>query len=244
MRFARSSALVNVLEVDPDLVEGLDEPRAEVARSQGRARLVTLAKGQWSSSSEERETVFLVLEGYLYRLLELGNRRSAELLGAGDIIRPFGSAPDGYEMVPFEVTWTVLEDAWLAALDARFLRQMGEHPEVIERLLGRAVRRSWDLALRLTLVQMRLSAGLHFLLWQLADRFGRVEGRGVLLPVALTQARLAELISAQRASVAGALKELEAEGLITRLPRSRFLLHGAAPSAPDSPERRERGAYM
>lgn len=178
MRFERSDAFVNVLEIDPGLVEGLDAARAEAARAKGRARLVTVERGPWSSTSADPELGFLVLEGFLWRRVTLGDQASGELLGPGDLIRPFGADVDDYEMVPSEVSWTVLEQAWVAEFGGPFLGQMREHPEVVAQLVRRSVRRSQGLALRLALVHLRLSAALHFLLWQLADRFGRGAARG------------------------------------------------------------------
>lgn len=232
MRFERSDAFVNVLEIDPSLLGVLEGARAKAARAAGRARLVTVDPGPWIRTSPDPELGFLVLEGFLWHRVALGDRASADLLGPGDLVRPLGPDVEDFDMVPSDTSWMVLEQAWLAELDAGFLRRMCSHPEVIAQLVRRSLLRSQGLGLRLALVQLRLSAAVHFLLWHLADRFGHVRSDGVVLPIALTQSRLAELIAAQRPSVANALKELEAAGLITRLPRSRWLLHGAAPPAP------------
>ncbi len=232
MRFERSNAFVNILEIDPSLLEGLGDAPADAARARGHARLITAAPGLWRVSFPDPALGFLVLEGFLWRRVTLGDRASAELIGPGDVIRPLAVDADEYEMVPSQVSWTVLEQARLAELDGRLLSQMSEHPQVLANLVLRSVRRAQGLALRLALVQLRLSAALHFLLWHLADRFGHVQAEGVVLPISLTQSRLAELISAQRPSVARALKELQAAGLISRLPGSRWCLHGVAPTVP------------
>jgi CRP-like cAMP-binding protein len=59
-----------------------------------------------------------------------------------------------------------------------------------------------------------LQERLLLTLWHLADRFGRVRGDGVLLPLPLTHDTLADLAAAQRPSVTTALGRLRTRGLI------------------------------
>jgi len=107
--------------------------------------------------------------------------------------------------------------ARLAVLDVRFTRSMAECPEVIDELMGRISRRYSSQALRLAILQQpRLSARLHFVLWHLAGRFGRVQADGVALPLALSHGVLAQLVGAQRPPVSRALKELERAELVRR----------------------------
>jgi hypothetical protein len=66
--------------------------------------------------------------------------------------------------------------------------------------------------------------------WGIADRWGRVTTDGVLVPVRLTHATLAELVGASRPSVSTVLKLLERDGLLARR-KEGWLLHGEAPPA-------------
>ena len=57
---------------------------------------------------------------------------------------------------------------------------------------------------RLTRVERRLKA----LFWHLAERWGRVSGDGVIVPLALTHRILGQLVGARRPTVSTALSEL------------------------------------
>lgn len=133
-------------------------------------------------------------------------------------------------MVPTEVTWRALEPLTLALLDEHFEQEMCAYPEVIAELIGRIARRSGVQAERLAIIQQpRLTARLHFLLWQLADDFGRVERGGVVLSLRLSHSVLADLVSAQRPSVSHALKQLERHGLVGRRSNGYWWLAGRPP---------------
>lgn len=76
-------------------------------------------------------------------------------------------------------------------------------------MVGRALERSRNLAVNLAIIQQaRVATRLHMLLWHFADRWGRVRADGVLVPLALTHAVLAELVAARRPTVTTALTEL------------------------------------
>src|SRR4051794_41959587 len=59
---------------------------------------------------------FLIFEGLLSREVEVLGRRCCELLGPGDVIRPWQWNPDGSH-VQAEIGWDVLEPARPAVLD-------------------------------------------------------------------------------------------------------------------------------
>ncbi len=156
----------------------------------------------------------LLLDGLILRAVEVEGRPSLEVLGTGDVIRPFEAEPDPDATVAHVVQWWALQPAKLAVLDASFIRRMADYPEVIGDLAGRLSRGSAAGCLRLSIVQQpRLSTRLEIMLWHLADRFGRVHSEGVLLPVPmchglLSWARRREppggLPSGQRAPAGGA----------------------------------------
>jgi len=69
----------------------------------------------------------------------------------------------------------------------------------------------------LAIVQQRkVDARIEILFAQLADRWGKVRSDGVLLPITLSHAVLAELVAARRPTVSSELKKLERSGTITR----------------------------
>lgn len=225
---------VDVLAEDPGLAQGLSSDRAIEAGRRAHARVICVSKGRWyppeSVPREGGVIGLLVLEGLLIRRVTLADRHSVDLLSRSDIIRPFESEADWVSMVPSEVGWQVLAPTRLAVIDARFARAMCDYPEVISHLMGRVAQRSQAQAQRLAIVQQRrLSARLYFLLWQLADRYGRVTPAGVIIPLQLSQEILAELVCARRPSVCKALKELEHHGLFSRLSDGTWCL-GAPPA--------------
>jgi hypothetical protein len=157
----------------------------------------------------------LVLDGLLLRAVQAAGRPSLEVLGAGDVIRPFEPEPDPYAAVPQAVQWWALRPAKLAVLDAGFIRRMSNYPEVIGDLAGRLSRGSAAGCLRLSIVQQpRLSTRLEIMLWHLADRFGRVHLEGVLLPVPMCHGLLSWLVGASRPAVCRAVNELQRAGRV------------------------------
>jgi len=224
---------VNVFDEDPDLAECLEPPRAEEARRRAVVPAVTIPSGEWAPPEAVMEPGglgLLVIEGVLLRRVSMAERRALDPVGAGDLVRPFERRGDWYAMVPADVGWQALTPARLAVLDVSFTRRMGGFPEVIDELIGRISRRSAAQAVRLAILQQpRLSARLHFVFWHLADRFGRVESEGVVLPLRLSHEMLAQLVGAQRPPVSRALKELDQAGLASRRPDGSWWL-GRMPS--------------
>jgi CRP/FNR family cyclic AMP-dependent transcriptional regulator len=231
-----SGDVVYVIREDLDLAQDLDAADLVLAQRRSGARLLTLAPGTWSPVEDPAEAAgllgLLVLEGFIVSRVTLAARRSAEVLGPGDVIRPFEAHADLFPTIPWQVSWHVLQRARLALLDERFQQTMAAaYPQVICRLAGRQSRRCHEQAVTLAIVQLpQLGARLHFTLWRLASRFGYVARDGVVLPLRLSHELLAELVAAQRPSVTHALKELEATGLVARHPTGHWRLAGRAPS--------------
>jgi len=228
----RRGPVVHVLDEDPDLGEGLDDAQAEAVRRRGWASALHLAIGDWDPGAWPFTVTngfgLLVVEGLLLRRIRVGERFGAELLADGDLLRPW-QREEGVALAPREQHWTVLEPARLAVLDVEFAQRVSAVPQLAGRLAARAIRRSRQFAVNLAIIQQpRVETRLHLMLWHLADRRGIVVRDGVLVPLRLTQALLAELVAARRPTVSAALGVLEREGRISRTDRG-WLLHGAAP---------------
>jgi CRP-like cAMP-binding protein len=179
----------------------------------------------------------LVLDGMLTRRVGLDGRFGAELLGAGDLLRPWQSE-DSATTMPHASGWQVLQPMRAAVLDADFTIRMARYPEVVSALFGRALRRSRRNAVLMAIVhQPRTDVRLHMLFWELADRWGTVHREGVKVPVRLTHRVLAELIAARRPTVSKALGELAERGSV-RWVDGAWLLNGPPPS-----ELRQVGDY-
>ena len=72
---------------------------------------------------------------------------------------------------------------------------------------------------------------LKALFWHLAERWGRVSGDGVIVPLALTHRILGQLVGARRPTVSTALTELAEREELTRRPDGSWLLRGDPPDA-------------
>ena len=246
----RRAVGIRLLEAQPDLAEGLS-PEDEIhARRHVVALLDSVEAGPWEPQERYgRDPGFLgllVIDGMIARDVELGGRRCSELLGPGDLLRPWDYDEGEESSVPSESAWNVLEPTRVAVLDRRFATVACRWPELIARLIGRTMRRSRWLAILLTISSMpRVDARVQALLWHLADRWGHVTLDGVVVPARLTHDMIGRLVGAHRPSVTTALSELSRSGRINRLPHG-WLLHGDPPAAADPPvahqPRRSRAA--
>jgi CRP/FNR family transcriptional regulator, cyclic AMP receptor protein len=217
------------LQEDSELAEAIDPGHRAAAVGALAARELDIPAGVWAGDPLviDGGVGLLVLEGVLIRRLGINGRFSAELLGEGDILRSVGEE----ELSPLQMSsgWLILEPARLAVLDERFARQLAAFPRLAGRLFGRSVLRTRQLAVNMAIVhQARVDVRLHMLLWHLAGRWGRVRSDGVLVPLRLTHAILADLVAARRPTVTSALTELGREGLVQSVQEG-WLLSGDPP---------------
>lgn len=226
---------VRLLDEDPELFAGLDPARARDAGLRALAPSLQLERGAWSGEPGPAHHApsclgLLVVDGLLLRTVTLRGQRRSELVGPGDVIRPWQGDDEG-SLVVSEARWDVLDPARVAVLDARFLAAACRWPPVLSALMGRAVRRSRWLALQLAITDLRrVEERLILLFSHMADRWGRVRPDGVLVPVRVTHDMLAQLVGAQRPTVTGALQVLARREHLRRLPDRSWLL------APQPPE--------
>jgi len=228
-----AATLVRVLEVDPDLGGSLDGERLEAATAAARALVERLDKGPWepaeTSPAIGEGFGLLVLSGFLVRRVGRDDRHGAELLGAGDLLRPWQTLSPTASR-PFEQSWQAIAPVEVAVLDPGFAGRVAPFPEIAARLIDRAMLRSRHLALELAIVgQRRIERRIEMLFWQLADRWGVRTPDGVRVEVPLTHALLAELVAARRPSVSTALGRLAEAGTVTRSGDA-WLLGGCGPN--------------
>ena len=222
-----------LLEEDPDLAAAVPVSEGELATRVCETRVLTLPPGTWRPHNHEARSGdigFLVLRGVVARRLIADSRPACELLGEGDVIRPWGRAhgalPDSER-----ITWTVLAETELAVVDARLAERMRPWPQLTEVLLERCATRADTLARHLAILSAHpVERRLLMLLWHLAQRWGRVSPGGVRIPLALTHGLLAEMIGVRRPSLSTAVGHLAADGLLAR-PQGRggWLLTGPPP---------------
>jgi hypothetical protein len=231
-----------LLALDPDLGQLVDRERIEQADRDLLVRVHALAPGDGPldrPGDVDAEYIgLLVVDGVLAREVAVADHVSSELLGPGDIVRPW-PRPDDDALLRLEVRWSVLAPSRVAVLDRPFTHQLVRYPEVNAVMMARLDERAGRLATvhaisQLTRVQSRLLA----LFWHLSERWGRVSGEGVVVPLVLPHRLLAQLIGARRPTVSTALGELARTGGLVRRDDGTWLLTGEPVGLPAGEARR------
>jgi CRP/FNR family cyclic AMP-dependent transcriptional regulator len=227
-REATGPTICHVLAEDAELAEAVPAAVRNQAIDECIAALLRLQKGPWSGAQTNpmHDGIgLLVMEGTLIRNVRLGAGVGAELVGEGDLLRPW----QGVEKQE-TAAWRVLEPARLSVLDLVAARRFARYPELIGRLVGRALDRSRSLAMNMAIVQQaRIHVRVHMMLWHLADRWGCIGPEGTTLALPLSQDVLAHLVASRRPTVSAALKRLAEQGLVCPR-RQGWLLSGGPPS--------------
>src|SRR5215208_4587480 len=190
--------LIALLDADPDLGRLLDGDALEEARRQLVERQHTVSTGPWDGerlrdAGPEHIGLFIV-DGLMARELALADNVSAELLGPGDVVRPW-QAEGPERLVPFDVRWNVLQPARLALLDRRFAAVLAHHPEVNAMLIDRLADRAQRLSVMQAVSQLNgVDRRLLTLFWHLAERWGRVTPEGVVVSAPVPHRIVAQLV--------------------------------------------------
>jgi CRP/FNR family transcriptional regulator, cyclic AMP receptor protein len=210
------------------------ETASSVPRGHGQAitvPVIELARGVWRPPFGNEADLFglLVVTGALVQRVPLGERVGAEILGPGDVVRPWGEEMD-LVGTPLEAQWEALVPARLALLDERFMLATAGFPAVLRALGGRCIDRAHRLrALGMVAHFVRVEDRVLLALWHLADRWGTVHPDGVHIGLRLSHELIAELVGARRPTVSAALKDLRERGVVSRGPgRTWILSHGSA----------------
>src|SRR3954447_9046629 len=231
----RTPDMVRLLDADPDLGALLNDSRRDQAERELVVRSHRLPVGPWDVSRLAGATAdhvgLLIIDGILSRELVVADHVSAELLGPADRVRPWHPA-SRTGLLPVDAVWTILSPLTVAVLDRRFAGEMTRFPEITAALFDRLSERS----LRLPTTQAtsplpRVDRRLKALFWHLAERWGRVSGDGVIVPLALTHRILGQLVGARRPTGSPARARLPARGERVRGPDGWWLLRGAPPDA-------------
>src|ERR671933_2558466 len=217
---------VALLDADRSLAAAVAPATLAAARPACLACAEWLDPGAWQPPDDlggPGGLGLLVLDGFLVRHVDVVGRPATELLGAGDLLRPW--QPDRTAPFSSGACWHVLEHCRVALLDERVCAVIGRWPDLVAALVGRALARSREQAVALAVGQipsMRLR--LLVVLWHIAGRWGLRQDGGTVVPVRLTHELLANLTSGQRPSVSHAITALRRRGLIDRRPDGRLVL--------------------
>ena len=207
----RSSSICHVLREDANLAEAVPIADRRRAAQECIATAVRVPRGRWTGEGVNAMPDgigLLVLRGMLIRRVGFIESHAAELLGEGDLLRPW-QGEDAPPALPHTSAWRIMQPARIALLDARVAHRFARYPELTGRLVARTLERSRNLAINMAIVQhARVHIRLHMLFWHLSNRWGYVRPDGVVLPLRLTHTVLAELAAARRPSVSKALAQL------------------------------------
>ena len=238
-RIARSRLEVaNLLDLDPDLGRALAPVRLEAARRELQLRVFGVEAGpchlETAASGDNGWLGFLVVDGLLARELLAHDVASMELLGAGDLLRPWDESADP-ELLEAVVRWSALARARLAVLDQHVAARLARYPEIHCALLERCMWRTRRLAVLQAISQLnRVDRRVLALLWHLAERWGRVTPDGVAVPLALSHRMLGQLVGARRPTVSTAMAVLARAGEVVRADDGSWLLTGSPVGRPDA----------
>lgn len=174
---------------------------------------------------------FLVVDGLLLRSVMVADSRCTELLGRGDVLRPWSTDAGELSSVPIEADWQVADrPATFAVLGSDVTRRLGHWPSITCELFDRTVRRARWLSFQLAISHTpHVEKRLLMILWHLADRWGRVRRDGVLVDLQLSHRTLGEIVGARRPTVTTAIGRLREEGKLKTVTGGRLLLLGSPP---------------
>jgi hypothetical protein len=220
---------IALLDVDPDLAGQATSAQLAADRAKLTAPVYRLGPGLMPlpERGPDSQLGYLVLKGLLIYEVSVCGRGTAELLGPGDIIRPWTREAAGSLLS--ETQWTVLEQVLLADLGSIDTAGLVNSREILDGLVGRAADRAEAVAIQRSIAaHVRVDVRVLAYLWHLADRFGVVVPGAVRLNVPLTHAVLARLVGARRPTVTTALQRLMQLGYLRREGRAFVLLGDAA----------------
>jgi CRP-like cAMP-binding protein len=225
-----STRYAHLLVLDPDLGRLLPEERGATARRAPRTRAVSLEVGEWDEQQltgvDPAHLGLLMVEGVLTREVVLEDTVSTELLGPGDIVRPWTSQGP-IALLDAQARWNVLAPTRLALLDRRVAAVLAAFPEVYAVIVDRLAEQALRLAVTQAIAHLnRVDRRVLALFWHLADRWGRVTRDGVAVPLTLSHRLIGDMIGARRPTVSTALAQLARDRQIIRREDGTWLLIG------------------
>jgi CRP-like cAMP-binding protein len=224
---------VPLLDLDPDLGQFLSAGRLHEARRRLIVELDTIERGPWQVGERMESLDFgmLISRGLIVRESALSDSVSAELLGPGDVIRPWQAHPS--RLLEAETRLTVVERTTCCVFDTRFVLAARAYPEVTAALIDRLVERTQRVAAEKAIAQLNgIDRRVVALFWELAERWGRVTAEGVVVPLSLPHRILAQLIGARRPTVSTALARLARKQQLIHRDDGTWLLPGAPVGRP------------
>jgi CRP/FNR family cyclic AMP-dependent transcriptional regulator len=224
----RGIGAVQLLECEPQLGDGLSEEDLAIASHTLPVPTAVLRKGSWNPRSEPSEVGclgYLIAKGLLVRRIEIAQGSSVELLGRGDLLRPWQEDASSF----CAASWEVLEQSTLLALGPGFTRGLAQWPAIAANLAMLGLKRSRALAADAIASIVGIEERLLIMLWHLAERWGEPSAEGIHLSIRIPHRLLAEMMGARRPSITSALTQLQEAGRLDSGPDGGWILLGDPP---------------
>ena len=226
-----------LLEEDVELASVLSPEERATAVREIVTPVLQVPRGMWNDIAGWDDVVslkrsgigLLILDGLLLRRVGIDGRYGVELLGEGDVLRPWLTSGVG-SSIETTASWRAVAATRIAVVDDAATAAISRYPALVVEIVGRALRRSRNLALNVAIVHhTRVDVRLEMILWAIADRWGKVSPEGVRVPLRLTHEVLAELVAARRPTVSSTVSELARRGRV-RSTSDGWLLCGEPPA--------------
>jgi CRP/FNR family transcriptional regulator, cyclic AMP receptor protein len=219
------SEVVSILAVDDDLAQAVPPDERETATRELRLIAVAVEPGPIAIDAldlPDSTHALLVVDGDLTNDIAVDGHALTEMLAPGDIIPPWEPDLDDLDVRRTIVART---PATLAVLDMTFAKAAARWPGLQVAIHRRMADQEHRFAAQGAICQMpRVEDRIVAMLRHMATRSGRAVPGGRALPVRLTHEALGRLVGARRPTVTLAIKQLEADGRLTRRPDGTWLL--------------------
>jgi CRP/FNR family cyclic AMP-dependent transcriptional regulator len=221
-----SGSTVALLRVDARLRDAVPADELAFAERVLIAPRRELRHGRMSPDTlvgdSTRPFAALLLRGLVTHEVMLGGRCSANLLGPGDLFRPWHCADTP---LPCDEHWTASGSAAIAVLDERFVATARRWPGLAAVVHERLAEQLEVAAVRGAIAALpRVEQRVLAMFWQLADRWGVVRADGIAIELSLTHALIGHLVGAQRPTISLALQALADAGLVHRTESATWIL--------------------
>jgi CRP-like cAMP-binding protein len=230
---AAGAPAVRLLDADTDFARAVPERDRALADRALSVRALAVDPGAAVVRDADDVIALVVLEGALWREVQLGAVRAPQLLGVGAVILP---EPVPSDLLELERSTRALTRSRVAVLDRRFILASTRWPQLTAILHARIAQQERDVGALAAIGQLpRVEDRIMTLLWHLAERWGTVGANGVHVPLRLTHATLGRFVAARRPTVSLALTELRELKMLDREDDGTWTLHGGPPiaAAPD-----------
>jgi hypothetical protein len=220
---------VCLYDVDAELARAIPERDRNLGRRALTTPEMLVEPGAHVSCEVSDVLGLLVIEGTLWREVHVARGSAPQLLSQGSVL--LCEPPPGDLLTPIANT-VALAATRLAVLDRRFLLAATRWPGVLSVIHERMAEQQRDLGIQVAIAHLpRVDERVNLLLWHLAERWGKMRGDGIHLPLKLTHASLGRFVGARRPTVSLAVAQLRERGLIERADDGTWILRGDPPSA-------------